>query len=612
LPRKLVSWLYWLLPSLICLWLHRDGLHAWFQADDFAWLGANTEYYDLKTLWPALFRPAAQGTLRPWSERLFFFAFWHGFGWNALPYRMFVLANQCANLLLLSHLVRRISGSGLAGFAAPILWVANAALVVPMAWTSGYNEVLCATFLLSATAIWVQIPTAPGRRDEALYLLQLVIFVLGFGALELNIIYPALAAAYAFFYNRRMLLWTAPMFILSAAYYKLHASLVPLQTSGPYQPHFDLSLAPTLLAYWKLAFLPPYGFITVHPAVAIVMLSIATAGVALFLFKELRAHRHAAAFFACWFLLTLAPLLPFRDHLTHYYLTIPLIGIAAIGGLALARWKTASVFVIALYLAVQLPTLAVGERWYLERSRAARSLVMGVKQVHEWEPAKAILLTGVSGDLYSFTVADSPFRLIPDARVYLAPEALRDILNLPSNLAPVASFALPFGPTRHALLERQLVVYSAAQFPLQEVTAPYTSQTLIGPDPEDPRHVDPGSPLMAYLLGPGWYPLEGPYRWMAKRATLRMGGPRRATDQLYITGFAVRQNLPLDLTVAVDGRALGITHLGPRDLTFTREFPLSGVIGRPEISVSVEVSRTFRPDPHGRELGVVFGAFEIR
>ncbi len=603
---------YWLLPSLICLLLHRDGLRAWFQADDFAWLGLNNAYHDTRTFFQQMFQPAAQGTIRPLSERLFFFAFWHWFGWNALAWRVFIFLNQCLNLILFSLLVRCTSGSAAAGFIAPVLWMANAAVVVPMAWTSAYNEVLCATFLLSALLIWVRFCRSGRQRY---YWAQLAIFVVGFGALELNLVYPALAAVWALFYSRKTLIWTAPLFAISAAYYKLHAALVPLQTSGPYQPHFDLQSLSTLVQYWKLVFIPPYGFITVQPALAAALVILATGGILLFTWAEARRQRFAPLFFLAWFFITLAPLLPFRDHLTHYYLFLPAVGIAAIAALALERWKFVAAPVILLFLWVQLPIERVGERWYLDRSLAVKTLVMGVKQIHEWEPDKAILLTDVSAELYGTSIADSPFRLFPNARVYLAPEALTQLTGLASNLAPVSKFALPAGPTRHALLERQLVVYSTAPVPapLREVTAQYTAQNLAGPDPDLPRFVDVGSPLLSYLLGPEWYPIEGAYRWMAKRATLRMAGPRIASEKLYVNGFASPESLliqPHSITVRVDKKLAGTASLGPHDSSFVRAFSLPAEsVGRPSVEIELEVNRTFKSN---RELGIVFGTFEIR
>ena len=611
MPRSIHNALYWLLPSLICAWLHRDGLHSWFQADDFAFLGANTEYYDWPTFWHALIRVTPQGGFRPWSEHLFFFAFWHWFGWNALVYRIFTLSVQCGNLVLVSYLVLKLSGSKTAGFLAPILWIANSALAAAMSWTCAIGEVLCATFLLSALAVLVH-----GQGSKRSYFLQLAIFILGFGALELNIVYPALAAAYAFLYNRRLLLWTAPLFAISAAYFALHTALIPVSTDGAYRPLYDASILSTFLRYWQLCFAPPYGSMTVYPALIWTVLATATLGIVLLLVSETRRHRYASAFFACWFVICLAPLLPFRDHLTHYYLTIPLIGLASLGALAIARSRLWATPVVVLYLAIQLPTLAQGEQWYLERSRAARALVLGVKQVHEWYPSKEILLTDVSSDLYGYTIPDVPFRLIPNARVYLAPEALQQISGLPSNIAPVSNFVLPAGPTKHGLREGSLIVYSAAGNRLQEVTAAYTALALAAPDPELPRRVDVGLPAMSYLLGPEWYPLDGPFRWVAKRATLQMAGPQTETDKLYVSGMAVPQSLllqPLELTVTIDGVPATPALIGSKDSPFTREFTLpKQALGKPSVTVEVSVNHTLPAQLMGRELGLIFGTFEIR
>lgn len=63
---------YWLIPPLFCLVLYKRGLTAWFQADDFAWLGLRLQVHDQGSLLHALFAPMAQGTIRPWSERAFF------------------------------------------------------------------------------------------------------------------------------------------------------------------------------------------------------------------------------------------------------------------------------------------------------------------------------------------------------------------------------------------------------------------------------------------------------------------------------------------------------------------------------------------------------------
>ena len=140
--------LYWTLPCLFCLALYWHGLKAWFQMDDFAWLGLHTLVHDWDSFLDAMFRPMAQGTVRPISERLFFLSFWHLFGMEALPYRTLVFLTAFANVILISVIVRRLTASALAGFLAPVLWLTSPSLYEPMTWTSAYNQILCAFFFL--------------------------------------------------------------------------------------------------------------------------------------------------------------------------------------------------------------------------------------------------------------------------------------------------------------------------------------------------------------------------------------------------------------------------------------------------------------------------------
>ncbi len=103
---------------------------------------------------------------------------------------------MAANLTLVAWITRRITGSASAGAFAAMLWTANAALVTVMAWSSAYNEALCSLFLLSALALFIRYAETGAA---AFWWWQLVVFTLGFGALEINVVYPALAAAYVLF-----------------------------------------------------------------------------------------------------------------------------------------------------------------------------------------------------------------------------------------------------------------------------------------------------------------------------------------------------------------------------------------------------------------------------
>ena len=103
--------------------------------------GGDAKVKAMKTgdLWTILFAPMAQGTIRPLSERLFFLAFYHFFGLEAIPYRIAVFLTQFANLALLSLIARRLTGSRLAGFWAPVFWTANSGLALSMSWTASWN-----------------------------------------------------------------------------------------------------------------------------------------------------------------------------------------------------------------------------------------------------------------------------------------------------------------------------------------------------------------------------------------------------------------------------------------------------------------------------------------
>src|SRR5580698_7527237 len=127
-----------------------------------------------------------------------------------------------------------------------------------MAWSAAYNEALCPLFLLTALACFIRY-VETGRR--VFWWWQVVVFTLGFGALEVNVVYPALAAAYVLFVapresRRRLLTGLAPLFCLSILYFLVHRAAVAFPASGPYAVHVDRRMFRTLAAYWKWSLVP--------------------------------------------------------------------------------------------------------------------------------------------------------------------------------------------------------------------------------------------------------------------------------------------------------------------------------------------------------------------
>src|SRR6185437_4525886 len=91
---------WWAIPSLVCLAVHWLGFLSWFRADDFAWLGNLNRVYSAHDLLNAIFSPQAQGTIRPWSERIFFMAGYGLFGLHSLPFRILIFGTQFLDLAL--------------------------------------------------------------------------------------------------------------------------------------------------------------------------------------------------------------------------------------------------------------------------------------------------------------------------------------------------------------------------------------------------------------------------------------------------------------------------------------------------------------------------------
>ena len=618
-PARIGPLIWWLLPIAFLFWLYSTGLRTWFLADDFAWLGLLRDVHSFHDVLSALFTPAAQGTIRPWSERGFFLLFESVFGLDSLPFRICVFATMTANLLLITRITLRITGSLMAGSLAAILWTANAGLATVMAWNSSYNEAMCSFFLLLATALLVRY-VETGRR--VFWWWQLVVFVLGFGALEINVVYPALAAAYVLFAapaSRRkpVLLSLLPLFCISVLYFAIHLTAAPVPTQGHYATHIDGRMINTLATYWRWSFAPHGGSARPHTAI----FWIVTIPLAFFFVRELARRRYVVLFFAAWFPIALAPVLPLPDHLTDYYVMIPLIGIAMLAGWGIAEawrsswfWRSAALIPLVAYLGPMIPASRTASRWWLDQSLAVRGLVLGVEAAQKTHPGKTVVLDGISSSLFNMAVSDSAFSSVGLKDAYLTPGSEARIHD-DSDSGRLSQVVLAPHTLRHAITNDEVVVYSDVGDHLRNITAAWKQSGSFGNLEDQPRHIEVGNPLLAYLLGPEWFPVESGIRWMPRRATVRLGGPRSPKEQLVLKGYCAEKQLKdglLHLSVSADEIPLANITLGIRDSSFQRTVDLPpSLIGRPVVTVGLRVDRVVR-DPGGRELGLVFGTIAIK
>ncbi len=611
----------WVLPPIFSLALYWPGLQAWFQQDDFAWLGLHLSIHQPADFWRALFAPMAQGTIRPLSERAFFLAFHAMFGMDALPFRIAVFATQIAAMTLLASVALKLTGSRAAAAIAAVVWAVNPALGVPMSWTSSFNQILCAAFLLGAFRCWLEYAGSGARRW---YVAQLFLFAAGFGALEMNVVYPALVAAHVACCARGRWRAALPLAAVSALYVAVRSAVVAAPASGPYAMHADTSMASTLGQYWfaamgasRLDELPAARTWSFYTDGFAWMLSGAVAG---FLAVRMFRRDFAAAIGLLWFLALIAPVLPLRDHVSAYYLTRPARGLAMVAAYAgasarRAASRAAAAVAILGYVALSAPVGRATVEYHLDRSRAVRNLVLGVARAHQLHPGKTILLTGVGTDLFWSGVHDKPFRILGVNDVWLAPGSEESIRPHPE-LGDIGAFVFPPGPALRTLARGGAVVYAAGGERLRNVTATWYRLAQQRWKPGPARMVDAGHPAFADQFGPTWYPIESGYRWMPQTAVVRLGGPLPGQTTLRLAGFVPAAQLAggaLHLTARIDGQTIGRARLDTPDAAFEHRFALPAALaGREQVEVSLEVDRVFVPPGDGRQLGVAFGVIEIR
>ncbi len=523
-----------LAPLVLLVALYWPGLNSYFYQDDFGWLNVARDVHGFQDVLPALFVPKAHGVFRPLSVEGYFLLFGWLFGPNPLPFRIAAFAAVAGAVLLLGALVRHWTGSRRAALAAQAVWIVNAGLAPVMCWTSIFNQALAALLLL--LALWCLVK----ERWRA----QWIAFVLALLTLESAVVYPALAVVYAPRLWRRLL----PMIGVAAGYTLLHFLLAP-SGSGVYAVHLD-ALPVTFWRYWMMA-LGPERLAAVTP-VPVWAAWIATA---LLTVAALAARgRYGLA----WFVLALAPYLPLRDHVTDYYLAVPVLGLAMLEGTAAKHAPRLAIVPLLVYFAASLPASRRIAEWHYARSRAIENVVLGVAEVRRLEPRAPILLVGMTTEVFQSGFADLPFRALGVERIYLAPGEERRLE--PRELS--GKFILP---PAIALRERA-VVYDAAGPVLRNVTSRHAAQWK----PEPVRFVNAGDPLFEPYLAGNWLPIRNGYRTMRVSAIIRIAAPAPG-ERLYL---GLLSDTPA-LRVRVAGVELTRTVTHPRpgrtDLAFSVE-----------------------------------------
>jgi hypothetical protein len=519
------------LPVLLLLVLYWPGLTTWFYQDDFGWLNLRHDVHSARDLAGALLAPKAHGNMRPLGENAYWLGLGAIFGIAPLPFHICTFLTQAASLLLLGSIVRRLVAWQPAGLCAQVLWLINSGLAPAMGWSSIYNQVLSGFFFLLAFYFLLR-HIETGRRAHQMA--HWTAFVLGLGALEINVVYPALATLYVLFYARPFLKKVLPMFAVSALAVLAHFYFAPPPHAGVYAPRIDSALGATLWTYWRWVLGPMP--VWVAALVAACLLALIGWG--------LRRGESTALLGAGWFMLPLLPYLPLPDHKMDYYLAVPSIGIAILGAYAIGNvrqfgvaGRISAVLVVMLYAGTSVQASWTVTRWQHARAERVEDLVLGVEEIHQAAPGKIVLLDGIDSDLFWSGVADLPFRAMSIPSVYLAPGSEARIQAAPDLLS---KYVLPQAVARRALGANRAVVYRFDGQMLHDETAHAGARWT----EEEPRFVNIGDPVFGDYLGAGWREAADGCRRMDRAGTLRIAAPWGSGESLYLGIFETRDFRP--------------------------------------------------------------------
>jgi hypothetical protein len=388
--------------------------------------------------------------------------------------------------------------------------------------------------------------------------------------------------------------------------------------------HFDpAALAETLwiyvqrvggaARYAEYRDLEPWPFQTAQAVVWVGLLVFAAA--------MLRKRQPLAAFFAGWFFIVLAPVLPLKHHVSDYYLTIPAIGLAMLGGWAMshafragALAKASAVGIALVYLAPSAWAASGMTKEVATASREVRTFVASVAGAHRRDPQKILIIRKVPDRLFWRAWMHNPFRLFGCREIFMSADSRSQIHPRPGLPVPSRYFLAETVALAGLQLKKAAVFDVIADGRLRENTVLYEAGLERKPDLTRAASVDVAKPLDVLHLGQGWWQIEGTYRWTSKRAVVKLAAPEGPSSRLVVRGFCHPEQLkagPLALTVSVDGKPQAPSTLSAANVRFQFEYPLVYQPGASGIEVAVEADRTLRVDGDKRDLGLAFGTFEI-
>jgi hypothetical protein len=277
--------------------------------------------------------------------------------------------------------------------------------------------------------------------------------------------------------------------------------------------------------------------------------------------------------------------------------------------------RAVAVVLAALFVAGAAAEIACMTKFFQERGRRMQNLLLTIQESVRVHQDSIFVLRAVDNDLFQFGFQDDPFRLVGAKKVYLFPGTEASV-QARADLGGVARFKLTEAEMLTALSQNRARILDAGPVQTLDITERFKEMLQAHALAQRRNFVDVGDPAYAARLGSEWYPVENGFRWMPKAATIRIAGPKTAQDKLYVTGYAAPTALasgPVTMRFWAGGKDVGKTLLAKPGEKFAMSFPLPAqLVGQYEIDITIEASKTFKPPTDQRELGMIFGTFEIK
>jgi protein O-mannosyl-transferase len=273
---------------------------------------------------------------------------YHLFGWHAWAYHLVNLLLNFAAIAAAYFLIRGLADAGVA-FWTCLFFAFHPIHTEVVVWIAALPELLCALCLF--TGVWLYHRARNGIHPVRNYGIAAAVFFVGLFCKETTLVFPALLAAYEFFYRRESLRSIALGFRRWLPYLCAIAiyTVVRLKALGTFAPtaakytRWQIVLsAPVLLCQYLLKALWPvnmnyfYHFTPQNHVGVEVIASLALIGALVVAMFELRQVQPLLAFALAWFFIVIAPVLDCarvgENVFTERYLYIPSLGICIFAG----------------------------------------------------------------------------------------------------------------------------------------------------------------------------------------------------------------------------------------------------------------------------------------